>query len=109
MQYTTWKQHYLASRIVEAVSRASNVPWPVLLCHQRKSVLTSTALGVCCVLSWDEGLHPRIMAQAIQRTRANVINQTRKYRNYIKAGDKQTIEMYEKAKRLLATGSEPQQ
>jgi hypothetical protein len=93
----------MASKIVEAVCAASNIPWYVLCCPQKKSVPSNIALGVCCVLSWDVSIHPCIMAQAIHRTRQNIINQTRKYRGYLSSGDVLVSSLYKEARDIFGT------
>ena len=64
-------------------------------------MLLNTVRGVCCLIAWEHGIHPRRLSALIRRSRANVINQTKRYRNWFKNGDKQTVEMYNKTVEII--------
>lgn len=93
----TLSDYFEALRIADSVCEAASVNYSQVAFPLKRSVLTSTVQGVCCVLSHKARIHPNVMAKILHRTRANVINQARTYGEYIKAGDKQTCGLYKDA------------
>lgn len=57
--------------------------------------------GVAFYLSWEYGVHARMMALHTHRSRANVINQSKKYRYYIKSGDPISVQLYQQTKKNI--------
>lgn len=66
--------------------------------NRKKSTLLNTLRGLCQYLSWEYGIHPICMAKIINRSRANIINQCKRYRGYIQTGDKLSTKIYLAAK-----------
>ena len=93
----TLHDYFEALRIADSVCEAASVRYSQMAFPLKRSVLTSTVQGVCCVLSSQARIHPNVMAKILHRSRANVINQARTYGNYIKMNDKQTYSLYKNA------------
>lgn len=96
MKHTLY-DYFEALRIVDSVCEAACVSYSQMAFPLKRSVLTSTVQGVCCVLARAARIHPSVMAKILHRSRANVINQARTYGEYIEAGDKQTCVLYKDA------------
>lgn len=89
-----------ADIVIDAICEVGNVSYPDLITHKR-SLLYNALRGVCCLLSWEYGIHPNNLKSLIMRSRSNVINQSRRYFYYLKTGDCITLDLYEKAKNII--------
>lgn len=97
MALSSPEQYRLADIIIDAVCKVGNINYLELVTKPRSAKL-STLRGIVCLISWEYNIHPRKMANLIKRSRANVINQTNRYRNWLKNGDKLTCEYYRRIK-----------
>ena len=100
MAVSSSEQYRRADIIIDAVCKVGNIDYLQFITEPR-SVKLSTLRGIACILSWEYDIHPRKIAKLIQRSRANVINQTNRYRSWLNNGDKLTIEYYNKVKEEL--------
>lgn len=100
MIYSSVEQFRRADIIIDAVCRVGRVAYPELVSHPR-SLLYNTLRGVCCLLSWEYGVHPNKMKSLIMRSRCNVINQSKRYLHYLKTGDRITEKVYIEAKKII--------
>lgn len=99
MKHTLY-DYFEALRIADSVCEAASVQYSQMAFPLKKSVLTNTVQGVCCVLARAARIHPNVMAKILHRSRANVINQARTYGKYIETGDKQTSSLYKDASHI---------
>ena len=86
----------MADIIIEAVCKVGGITYFDLILAPKSTIL-STLRGICCVLAWDYKIHARRMAKLMRRSRGNVLNQQRTYRNLLQAKDKMTVDLYNKA------------
>ena len=89
------REFELANMIIDAACKVSNQSW-LDIAFAPKNTILSTYRGVCCVLAWTYNIHARRMAKLLLRTRGNVLNQQRTYRNLLQAKDKLTVDIYNK-------------
>lgn len=92
-----YEQFRRADIIVDAICKVGQVSFCDLL-FKKKSLQMNILRGVAFLLSWEYGVHARIMAQLTRRSRANIINQSKRYRFYLKTGDVYTVQLYNKVK-----------
>ncbi len=85
----------MADIIIEAVCKVGEITYFDLILAPKSTIL-STLRGICCVLAWDYKVHARRMARLMRRSRGNVLNQQRTYRNLLQAKDKMTVDIYNK-------------
>ena len=100
MVYSQIQQYELSDRIMRAVCEVGQVTF-MELCSMVKTVKMNTLRGLYCLISRDYCIHPDRSARLICRTRQNVINQARKYAQYIQARDKYTLSIYNRIINLL--------
>lgn len=97
MEYTEDEQYRRASIIVDAACKVGKVSYPDFL-FQKRSLHMNTLRGVAFYLSWEYGVHARYMAVIAHRTRGNVINQSKRYRNYLRSNDFVSVTLYNNVK-----------
>lgn len=95
MVYNQIQQYELSDRIMRAVCEVGQVTF-MDLCSMVKNFKMNTLRGLYCLISRDYCIHPDRAARLICRTRQNVINQAKKYSQYIQARDKYTLSTYNK-------------
>lgn len=100
MVYSQTEQYLWADRILKAVCEVGEITF-LQLVSEAKTVKTNELRGLYCVLTRDYNIHPERAARLISRTRQNVINQTRRYWQYLQAKDKVLINLYHRIKELL--------
>ncbi len=89
------EEFLMADVIIEAVCKVGNISYIEFISAPKSTVL-STLRGVCCVLAWEYKVHARRMAKMMRRSRGNVLNQQRTYRNLLRTKDKLSVELYTK-------------
>ena len=102
MTFTQTEQYFWAERIMQAVCDVGQVTFLELV-SEKKNVRANTLRGLYCLFTRDYCIHPDRAARLIARTRANVINQARKYAQYLQVKDKMIVELYNKIKNILKT------
>lgn len=100
MIHSQTEQYMWADRIMQAVCTVGEIDFLQLM-SEKKTAKTNELRGIYCLLTRDYCIHPSRAARLIARTRQNVINQARRYLNYIRARDKHIIELYNRTKELL--------
>lgn len=105
MIYNQIKQYELADEIMRAVCDVGGVTF-IQLCSAVKTVKLNTLRGLYCLISRDYCIHPDRSARLLCRTRANVINQARKYMQYVQSKDKYTLSIYNQIVKLLKSNKE---
>lgn len=100
MVYNQIQQYEILDQIMKAVCKGGDVTF-MQLCSTSKSVKLNTLRGLYCLISRDYCIHPDRAARLLCRTRANIINQSRKYLQYIQAKDKYTITIYNQIINIL--------
>lgn len=100
MVYSQFEQYYLSDQIMRAVCEVGGVTF-MQLCSAVKSVKLNTLRGLYCLISRDYCIHPDRSARLLCRTRQNVINQARKYLQYVQAKDKYTLSIYNQIINIL--------
>lgn len=100
MTYSQTEQYMWADRILNAVCSVGGVTF-IQLVSETKTVKTNVLRGLYCVLTRDYSVHPERAALLISRTRQNVINQTRRYWQYLQTKDKVIVNLYNEIKELL--------
>ena len=100
MVYNQIQQYEILDKIMKAVCKGGDVTF-MQLCSTNKSVKLNTLRGLYCLISRDYCIHPDRAARLLCRTRANIINQSRKYLQYIQAKDKYTITIYNQIINIL--------
>lgn len=97
MKLTGEEQYRRADLIIDAVCKVGGITYFDLIASSR-SLEINILRGLCCFVSWDYGVHARILSRLIHRSRANIINQSNRYRSYLVSRDKEIIPIYEKIK-----------
>ena len=95
MEYSPSEQFRRADIIINAVCKVGKITYFHLL-SAPKNTFINTLRGVCCIVAWEYGVHARRMAKMIHRTRANVLNQQRKYHGFLRSKDPMTVDLYNK-------------
>lgn len=93
MALTEVQQYELSTKIINAACKVTGHTYLDIIEKNKISELTDIR-GVCCLISWEEGIHPRRFAKLMQRTRSNVINMAMKYRQFKRMNDSQTMYLY---------------
>lgn len=101
MLYNQINQYIWCDRIMSAVCEIGEVSFIELSSPDSKAVKLSTLRGIFCYITRDMCIHPDRAARLICRTRQNVINQARKYAQYIQMKDKYTLGYYNKIMNIL--------
>lgn len=100
MKYRVDEQYRRAIAIIDAVCKAGGVSYLDFLFENRSTRL-NVIRGVAFYLSWEYGVHPIRMAALTRYSRSNIINQSKRYRWYIKTGDNASVELYRRTKEIL--------
>lgn len=100
MTYTQTEQYMWADRIMQAVCTVGGITFMQLVSEAR-TTKTNELRGLYCLITRDYNIHPERAARLISRTRQNVINQTRRYWQYLQAKDKTITALYNKIKDFL--------
>ena len=93
MALTEVQQYEFATKLIDAACKATGYTYLDLIEKNKVTELTDIR-GVCCLISWEEGIHARRFAKLMHRTRSNVINMAKKYRQFKRMNDSQTIYLY---------------
>lgn len=102
MSLSNMEQLRRADIIINAICQVGEIEYYDLLKYKR-SVLFDSLRGVCCLLSWEYKIHPNKMKNLMMRSRSNVINQSKRYYNYLRTGDDITQRLYNRAKNIIET------
>lgn len=89
-----------ADRIMNAVCTIGGITF-IQLVSEVKTAKTNELRGIYCLITRDYNIHPERAARLISRTRQNVINQTRRYWQYLQAKDKVIVNLYNRTKEYL--------
>lgn len=87
-------------KILEAVSEASGIPVEDLL-SRKKYKNIANARGVYYTVCSFYDIRPTEVARYVGRNHGTVIPTGRKYRNYVKRGDKEACNVYNQAIKIL--------
>lgn len=94
------EQYRRACIVIDAVCKAGDVSWLDFL-FKKKSFQMNIVRGVAFYLSWEYGVHAARMAALTMRSRCNVINQSKRYRWYLRTGDSASVSIYHQAKEII--------
>lgn len=100
MSFQSCKEYRIADIIIDSTCEVGEITYFDLISAQKNTKI-NTLRGIVCLLAWDYGVHARRMAKLIHRTRGNILNQQRTYRNFLQSKDKITIEYYTKIKDII--------
>lgn len=100
MTFTQTEQYMWADRIMNAVCTIGGITF-IQLVSEVKTAKTNELRGIYCLITRDYNIHPERAARLISRTRQNVINQTRRYWQYLQAKDKVIVNLYNRTKEYL--------
>ena len=100
MIYSQIEQYEISDRIMRAVCKVGNVTF-MQLCSMVKTVKLNTLRGLYCLICRDYCIHPDRAARLLCRTRQNIINQAKRYLQYIQAKDKYTLSIYNQIINIL--------
>lgn len=101
MVYNQIIQYIWCDRIMSAVCEIGEISFIELSSPNLKTVKLNTLRGIFCYITRDMCIHPDRAAMLICRTRQNVINQARKYAQYIQMKDKYILVYYNKIMNIL--------
>lgn len=100
MTFSQTEQYMWADRIMNAVCTIGGITF-IQLVSEVKTAKTNELRGIYCLITRDYNIHPERAARLISRTRQNVINQTRRYWQYLQAKDKVIVNLYNRTKEDL--------
>lgn len=100
MFFSQTEQYMWADRIMNAVCTIGGITF-IQLVSEVKTAKTNELRGIYCLITRDYNIHPERAARLISRTRQNVINQTRRYWQYLQAKDKAIVNLYNRTKEYL--------
>lgn len=100
MTFSQTEQYMWADRIMNAVCTIGGITF-IQLVSEVKTAKTNELRGIYCLITRDYNIHPERAARLISRTRQNVINQTRRYWQYMQAKDKVIVNLYNRTKEYL--------
>lgn len=100
MTFSQTEQYMWADRIMNAVCTVGGITF-IQLVSEVKTAKTNELRGIYCLITRDYNIHPERAARLISRTRQNVINQTRRYWQYLQAKDKVIVNLYNRIKEYL--------
>lgn len=100
MTFSQTEQYMWADRIMNAVCTIGGITF-IQLVSEVKTAKTNELRGIYCLITRDYNIHPERTARLISRTRQNVINQTRRYWQYLQAKDKVIVNLYNRTKEYL--------
>lgn len=108
MPYHVAEQYGRCDIIIDIVCSHSDFTWLQLLNHENKSLKRNIVIGLIIELCWEyvgAGYEHKLSA-LINRSRSNVLNQTKKYRAYLQvagksAFDQELLRIYNESKKEL--------
>ena len=100
MTHTQTEQYMWADRIMQAVCIVGGITF-IQLISESKTTKANELRGLYCLITRDYNIHPERAARLISRTRQNVINQARRYMQYLQAKDKVITPLYHQIKNIL--------
>lgn len=100
MTHSQTEQYLWADRIMQAVCLVGGITFLDLI-SETKTTKTNELRGLYCLLTRDYCIHPERAARLIARSRQNVINQARRYMQYIQAKDKVLTDLYDRIKKYI--------
>lgn len=100
MTFSQTEQYMWTDRIMNAVCTIGGITF-IQLVSEVKTAKTNELRGIYCLITRDYNIHPERAARLISRTRQNVINQTRRYWQYLQAKDKVIVNLYNRTKEYL--------
>lgn len=100
MTFSQTEQYMWADRIMNAVCTIGGITF-IQLVSEVKTAKTNELRGIYCLITRDYNIHPERAARLISRTRQNVINQTRRYWQYLQAKDKAIVSLYNRINEYL--------
>lgn len=100
MTFSQTEQYMWADRIMNAICTIGGITF-IQLVSEVKTAKTNELRGIYCLITRDYNIHPERAARLISRTRQNVINQTRRYWQYLQAKDKVIVNLYNRTKEYL--------
>lgn len=100
MIHSQTEQYLWADRIMQAVCSVGGITFLGLI-SETKTTKTNELRGLYCLLTREYCIHPERAARLIARSRQNVINQARRYMQYIQAKDKVLTNLYNRIKNQI--------
>ena len=100
MTHSQTEQYLWADRIMQAVCSVGGITFLDLI-SETKTTKTNELRGLYCLLTREYCIHPERAATLIARSRQNVINQARRYMQYIQAKDKVLTNLYNRIKNQI--------
>ncbi len=100
MTHSQTEQYLWADRIMQAVCSVGGITFLDLI-SETKTTKTNELRGLYCLLTREYCIHPERAARLIARSRQNVINQARRYMQYIQAKDKVLTNLYNRIKNQI--------
>lgn len=100
MIHSQTEQYLWADRIMQAVCSVGGITFLDLI-SETKTTKTNELRGLYCLLTREYCIHPERAARLIARSRQNVINQARRYMQYIQAKDKVLTNLYNRIKNQI--------
>lgn len=100
MTLSQTEQYLWADRIMQAVCSVGGITFLDLI-SETKTTKTNELRGLYCLLTREYCIHPERAARLIARSRQNVINQARRYMQYIQAKDKVLTNLYNRIKNQI--------
>ena len=89
-----------ARKIAYAVCKVFSLSLSQLISAPRSKDI-DLARGIYCYCCWKDGIHPTLSRQVIQRSRANMINIGKRYRDAYEIGDRCVIAAVNKVIEML--------
>lgn len=100
MTHSQTEQYLWANRIMQAVCSVGGITFLDLI-SETKTTKTNELRGLYCLLTREYCIHPERAARLIARSRQNVINQARRYMQYIQVKDKVLTNLYNRIKNQI--------
>ena len=100
MTHSQTEQYLWTDRIMQAVCSVGGITFLDLI-SETKTTKTNELRGLYCLLTREYCIHPERAARLIARSRQNVINQARRYMQYIQAKDKVLTNLYNRIKNQI--------
>lgn len=100
MTHSQTEQYLWADRIMQAVCSVGGITFLDLI-SETKATKTNELRGLYCLLTREYCIHPERAARLIARSRQNVINQARRYMQYIQVKDKVLTNLYNRIKNQI--------
>lgn len=100
MTHSQTEQYLWADRIMQTVCSVGGITFLDLI-SETKTTKTNELRGLYCLLTREYCIHPERAARLIARSRQNVINQARRYMQYIQVKDKVLTNLYNRIKNQI--------